>query len=217
MKTIIVNGRTYKPVDEAGDDFTEVSETLRGVADSLEEADYSEESRLEAIKSLMPLVGKMRAGISVNEEGEDLDEEEFDEVTDEENPEDLEEYGDTDEEGEDITVEFKGIGPVKKANSVISPIKDLLRAKKWKLKIPVVNKDNTVSLSSDLYDKLTELGIIDNNTIIYTELMDTISDLYRTDEEGEETDENIMVINGVKYSKVVDEKSCKKSPVRKKK
>jgi len=55
----------FKRVDEA-DGFSRVAGKLRKIADDLEAANYSEEARLEAIRALMPLVGKMRAGISVN-------------------------------------------------------------------------------------------------------------------------------------------------------
>lgn len=101
---MIINGRKYIPIDEAGDDFSNVAETLRGVADNLEESDYSEEARLEAIKSLMPLVGQLRAGISVNEEGEEVPEEDFDEVPEEDTDEPVEENEDEPVEDESIMV-----------------------------------------------------------------------------------------------------------------
>lgn len=82
MKTLVINGRTYRAVDEEGDDFSEVAGELRAIADNLENADYSEESRLEAIKAVMPLVGKMRKGISVNEEEDEVTEEEIEETDD---------------------------------------------------------------------------------------------------------------------------------------
>lgn len=82
MKTLVINGRTYRAIDEEGEDFSAIAGELRAIADNLENEDYSEESRLEAIKAVMPLVGKMRKGISVNEEESDIDDTEESDVED---------------------------------------------------------------------------------------------------------------------------------------
>lgn len=68
------SGKNYI-VDEAeSNKFDDVVDTLRNVADNLESEKFSEESRIEAIKSIMPLIGRMRAGIAINEEEEITDE-----------------------------------------------------------------------------------------------------------------------------------------------
>ena len=63
-----------RPVDEAEytkEEYQAMADELRRVADDLEDGDFDDTSRLQAIRDLMPNVGKLRAGISVNEEEED--------------------------------------------------------------------------------------------------------------------------------------------------
>ena len=62
-----------RPVDEAEytkEEYQAMADELRRVADDLEDGDFDDTSRLQAIRDLMPNVGKLRAGISVNEEEE---------------------------------------------------------------------------------------------------------------------------------------------------
>ena len=65
-----------RPVDEAEytkEEYQAMADELRRVADDLEDGDFDDTSRLQAIRDLMPNVGKLRAGISVNEEEEDAE------------------------------------------------------------------------------------------------------------------------------------------------
>lgn len=65
---------TKYAVDESDNSgkFAGISQTLREVADNLENDEFSEDARINAIKAIMPLIGKMRAGIQVNEEDDDM-------------------------------------------------------------------------------------------------------------------------------------------------
>ena len=72
-----------RPVDEAEytkEEYQAMADELRRVADDLEDGDFDDTSRLQAIRDLMPNVGKLRAGISVNEEEEDDIDEDGDET-----------------------------------------------------------------------------------------------------------------------------------------
>lgn len=120
MKTLVINGRTYRAVDEEGDDFSAVAGELRAIADNLENEDYSEESRLEAIKAVMPLVGKMRKGISVNEEESDIDDTEESDVEDTE---------DTDEGFVATKKRCKKSGD--ESENILNSLADLNESRKW--------------------------------------------------------------------------------------
>ena len=75
-----------RPVDEAEytkEEYQAMADELRRVADDLEDGDFDDTSRLQAIRDLMPNVGKLRAGISVNEEEEtDEDDDNLEEADD---------------------------------------------------------------------------------------------------------------------------------------
>ena len=59
-----------RPVDEAEytkDEYQAMADELRRIADDLEDGDFDDATRLQAIRDLMPNVGKLRAGITTNE------------------------------------------------------------------------------------------------------------------------------------------------------